>query len=86
MERVERSRAMGRTVTLKLKYADFRQITRARSFAAPIGDRVTIGEAGQGLLAALCPVPLGVRLLGLTLSALADGEAIDGDMQLGLAL
>src|SRR6187402_2219896 len=74
MERVERSGAAGRTVTLKVKYADFRQITRARSFTAVISDRGTIGAAGQGLLAALCPVPLGVRLLGLTLSALIEDE------------
>jgi len=84
MARVERSGAAGRTVTLKVKFADFRIITRARSFAAPVNDRASIGAAGQGLLAALCPVPLGIRLLGLTLSALTEEE--EGDAQLGLAL
>jgi DNA polymerase-4 len=84
MARVERSGASGRTVTLKVKFADFRTITRARSFAAPVSDRNSIGAAGQGLLAALCPVPLGIRLLGLTLSALADEDESAG--QLGLAL
>jgi DNA polymerase-4 len=33
MERVERSGSAGRTVTLKVKYADFRQITRARAMS-----------------------------------------------------
>jgi DNA polymerase-4 len=84
MARVERSGAAGRTVTLKVKFADFRIITRARSFAAPVNDRASIGAAGQALLAALCPVPLGIRLLGLTLSALAEQE--EGAGQLGLAL
>ena len=74
MPRIERSGAAGRTVTLKVKFADFRIITRARSFAALVNDRATIGAAGHALLAALCPVPLGIRLLGITLSALSDGE------------
>ena len=38
--------------------------------------------AGLAMLAALCPVDKGVRLLGLSLSALGPGEA----GQLGLAL
>jgi len=82
MERLERSGARGRTVTLKVKFADFRQITRAKSFAMPVGDRATIGEAGQSLLQALGPVPLGVRLLGLSLSSLGAEE----EPQLALAL
>ncbi|PTQ09987.1 DNA polymerase IV [Sphingomonas oleivorans] len=81
--RIERAGAAGRTVTLKVKYADFRQITRARSFAAPVSDRASIAAAGTLLLRALCPVPRGVRLLGLTLSALEEGEPTN---QLGLAL
>jgi DNA polymerase-4 len=85
MERVERSESAGRTVTLKLRYADFRTITRARSFTAPICDRATIGAAGQALLMALCPMPMGVRLLGLQLSALTQEEESEAD-QLGLAL
>jgi len=84
MVRLERSGASGRTVTLKVKFADFRTITRARSFAMAINDRASIGAAGHALLAALCPVPLGIRLLGLQISALNDDEA---EMeQLGLAL
>ena len=85
MERVERSGSAGRTVTLKVKFADFRTITRAKSFTAAIDDRATIGATGQALLAALCPVPLGIRLLGLTLSALVEDEEA-GDEQLDLAL
>ena len=84
MVRLERSGASGRTVTLKVKFADFRTITRARSFAAPVSDRASIGAAGHNLLAALCPVPLGIRLLGLTVSALTESE--EGEDQLGLGL
>ncbi|WP_174274974.1 DNA polymerase IV [Sphingomonas bacterium] len=86
MERIERSGAAGRTVTLKVKFADFRQITRARSFAASVSTQAEIGKAGQALLAALCPVPLGVRLLGLTLSSLSREEKAPEASQLGLGL
>jgi DNA polymerase-4 len=68
-----------------VKFADFRIITRAKSFTVVIKDRETIGGAGQGLLAALCPVPLGIRLLGLTLSALAEDEEGE-EAQFGLAI
>ncbi len=73
-ERIERSGAKGRTVTLKLKDTDFRTITRARSFPAAVPDEAAFGEAARALLDALLPLPQPVRLMGLTLSAL-DGEA-----------
>ena len=62
----------GRTVTLKLRYADFRTLTRSRSFAQPLSDQVTISAAVAPLLESLLPLALGVRLLGVTLSNLAD--------------
>lgn len=83
-ERVSRSKAKGRTVTLKVKYGDFRQITRARSHSRPIGDRAALAAAGEGLLRQLLPVEKGVRLLGLTLSALG-GDA-DEPEAIGLLL
>ena len=82
MQRVERSGATGRTVTLKVKYSNFRQITRARSLPAPVSDRTAIGDAGRMLLASLCPVERGVRLLGLSLSSLGDAVASQLDFKL----
>ena len=72
--RIERARVRGRTVTLKLRHADFRTLTRARSFAAPVADREAFLAAGRILLRAQLPVPGGVRLLGLTLSGLATDQ------------
>ncbi|MET0179320.1 MAG: DNA polymerase IV, partial [Novosphingobium sp.] len=72
-ERIERSAARGRTVTLKLRLADFRAMTRARSFAEPIATRAAFARAGEALLDAALPLPQPVRLIGLGLSAL-DGE------------
>src|SRR5215212_7234450 len=64
-DRIERAEVTGRTVTLKVKYGDFTLITRSKSFAAPVSDKAVFTAAGQGLLAALHPLPRGIRLLGL---------------------
>ena len=83
--RVERAQVIGRTVTLKVKYADFTMITRSKSFALPIANQAEFNEAGQALLATLIPVPKGIRLLGLGLHNLSENDA-EGPVQLGLAI
>ena len=77
----ERARARGRTVTLKVRFADFRQITRARSLHRPVADGPELLDIAQALLAGVMPDPRGVRLLGITLSGLAavDQPAEAGD-------
>ncbi|MEO5972567.1 MAG: DNA polymerase IV [Sphingomicrobium sp.] len=84
-DRVERAEVRGRTVTLKVKFADFTLITRSKSFLRPVADRAAFEAAGQALLAALMPVGQGIRLLGLGLHALADDDPA-GPAQLGLAI
>ena len=84
-ERVERAGVTGRTVTLKIKFSDFALITRSRSFAAPIPDFAAFEAAGQALLVLLFPLPRGIRLLGLGLHNLAEGEPQE-PAQLGLAI
>jgi DNA polymerase IV len=66
----EVSTIRGRTVTLKAKYADFRQITRSRSLDVPIDSRDALKELVGQLLEPLFPVEKGIRLLGVTLSSL----------------
>jgi DNA polymerase-4 len=83
--RVERAQVSGRTVTLKVKFADFTIITRSKSFALPIANQMEFNDAGQALLAALNPVPKGIRLLGLGLHNLTEADA-EGPVQLGLAI
>lgn len=65
---------MGHTVTVKIKYADFRQITRARSRVNAIASHAEIEQMGLDLLRPFFPTSLGVRLLGVSLSHL-DAEA-----------
>lgn len=64
------NRLLGRTVTLKVKYADFRQVTRSRTFPAPLADLESLTEAGLDLLSTVLPIRVGVRLLGVSLSNL----------------
>jgi DNA polymerase IV len=74
----ESSGARGRTVTLKIKYADFQQITRSRSLAAMIEERAALEQICLDLLRGQFPVAKGIRLLGVSLSAFTSG-AIDAD-------
>jgi DNA polymerase-4 len=70
--RVERARVRGRTVTLKLKYQDFRIVTRSRSLDRPVAGRDEFLRVGGDLLQPLLPVEKGVRLLGLGLHNLGE--------------
>ncbi|MBL8650637.1 MAG: DNA polymerase IV [Sphingopyxis sp.] len=77
-DRAAKKGARGRTVTLKLRYADFKTITRAKSVPFPIADGSALLAAGEAILASLLPTEQGIRLLGLTLSKF-EGEDDEGD-------
>ncbi len=68
-----------RTVTLKLKYADFRILTRASSRPGPIAARADIADAAAALLRAEHPFALGVRLLGVSVSRFDTAPGLDAD-------
>ncbi|WP_428332266.1 DNA polymerase IV [Novosphingobium sp.] len=68
--RIEKSGARGRTVTLKLRSADFQTLTRAKSLSQAVSGQQEFAEMGFALLDALLPLQQPVRLMGLTLSAL----------------
>jgi DNA polymerase IV len=63
----------GRTVTLKVKFADFEIISRSQSFPEPICNRADLERASVALLEKSMPLPKAVRLLGVSLSALQTG-------------
>jgi DNA polymerase-4 len=56
----ERSGIRGRTVTLKVKFANFRQITRSRTGQTQIKTRSELEELANALLEPLFPVAKGV--------------------------
>jgi DNA polymerase-4 len=74
-----------RTVTVKIKYANFRQITRSRSCPEAITSQASIEQLSLDLLQPLFPPPRGVRLLGVTLSNF-DASAVGENRQAALAL
>jgi DNA polymerase-4 len=80
-----RSGLVARTVTVKVKYADFQQITRGRSVTDAINSKAIMEEIGYELLRPLFPPRRGVRLLGITLSNF-DDPAGPTRRQLALAL
>jgi DNA polymerase IV len=74
----------GRTVTLKVKFANFRQLTRSRTGQLQIATRGELAELGGELLAPLFPVARGIRLLGISLSSLTT-EPAEPNRELGPA-
>jgi len=69
-ERIVKSDTKGRTITLKLKHADFTALTRARSFPRSVEGREQFARVAHELLDEVLPLPQPVRLMGLTLSAI----------------
>ncbi|WP_404321848.1 DNA polymerase IV [Arthrobacter luteolus] len=63
-----RMRAAGlqcRSVSLKLRYADFSTLTRSRTLSEPVDSAQLLYEAVRGLLGSLGVRPMSVRLIGL---------------------
>ena len=84
-ERIEKSRAYGRTVTLKIKLSDFTIMTRSRSFTAPLRSAEDIAATGRALLIAQLPLRIGARLLGLGIHNLEDeGESVAEQLTLAI--
>ena len=76
----------GRTVNLKVKYGDFQIVTRARSLDRPVSGEAEFLEIGAGLLRSVLPPVKSIRLLGLGLSGLHQGEAATDERELALPL
>jgi DNA polymerase-4 len=81
----EKTRALGRTVTVKIKYADFQQATRSRTFNAAITTQDALRTAAVHLLRTVYPLSKGIRLVGVTLSSFEDRDEAASE-QLTLAL
>ena len=85
-ERIAEKATRGRTVTLKMKDTDFQLTTRARSLPQPVASKTEFASVARALLDEQLPLPLPIRLMGLTLSGL-DGDKTErprDDAQLSL--
>jgi DNA polymerase IV len=60
---------LARGMTLKVKFADFRQITRSLTLETPLASQAHFRTLVLDMLASLFPVPQGIRLLGVSLSS-----------------
>jgi DNA polymerase IV len=76
----EKARAFGRTVTVKIKYADFQQITRSRSQPTAVDSRAQLHQLALALVRSVLPTPKGIRLVGVTVSNFDQDGAGQLDM------
>lgn len=86
--RLQKYKLAGRTLTLKVKFSDFKQITRNHAFEQLVSEGKTLYEAGAQLLSKINLSGKKVRLLGLSVSnftlASANREKPGNDAQLKL--
>ena len=75
----------GKTLTLKVRFGDFRTITRSRTVSAPIADYADLQKVSRSLINEIPLDGKGVRLLGIGLSNLSDLRS-DEPQQLELGL
>ena len=68
---LRRAERAARTVTVKLRFADFTQITRSHTLDGPVDATPAIGAVASALLDGV-DLARGVRLLGVSLSGLAE--------------
>ena len=72
--RLRRAGVAGRTVTLKVRFGDFRTITRSRTVPRPLSAGPGLARVAAELLDGVDCGP-GVRLVGVSVSNLAEPEA-----------
>lgn len=66
--RLKKYELKGRTITVKIKYSDFRIITRSRSFPEPVTDLEELRTTAFELLASTGLQDKKIRLLGISIS------------------
>jgi len=82
MERLEHSETTGRTITLKIKFSDFRQITRSKTLQNYIRDFDTLHKEVSGIRKSIKLEGTRIRLLGVTVSNLENDECEDRQLYL----
>ena len=82
----ERTGIVGRTVTVKIKYADFRIVTRSRTLEESVESREVLERTARDLVRSIFPLEKKVRLLGVSLHNLHQREERTVSPQMTLAL
>jgi DNA polymerase IV len=82
----EKNRIGGRTVTVKIKYADFQIVTRSRTLAGPLAGKAMLERVSIELVRGIFPLEKKVRLLGVSLHNLYRQDEVAAPPQLTLEL
>jgi DNA polymerase-4 len=82
MERLEHTETSGRTITLKIKFSDFRQITRSRTLQHFIRDFETLHSETTALRKSIKLDNPRIRLLGISITNLENDECEDRQLHL----
>jgi len=82
MERLEHSEATGRTITLKVKFSDFRQITRSKTLQNYIREFDALHKEVSEIRKSLKLEGTRIRLLGLSISNLETEDCEDRQLYL----
>jgi DNA polymerase-4 len=82
MERLEHSETSGRTITLKVKFSDFRQLTRSKTLQHYIRDFETLHREVSSIRKTLKLESVRIRLLGITISNLETDDCADRQLYL----
>lgn len=83
LERLQAGEHEGRTITLKVKYADFKVVTRSRTIAENVSRIEQIDGAILELLSSVQDLEKGVRLLGVSVSNLTREESAPTQLTIG---
>lgn len=78
----EKNQSFGATATVKIKYADFRIVTRSRTASRPISSRELLHETSLALVRSIYPVTIGIRLVGVSVSNFSSNDDAQLDLQL----
>lgn len=82
MQRIEQSGTTGRTITVKVKYSDFRQITRSRTLQNYIRSFETLHNEVTEIRKSLNLEGNKIRLLGVSISNLESDDSHDKQLDL----
>lgn len=83
-ERYKRNNVSGHTITIKLKYADFRQITRSKTLEHGIEKEDDYAEVALSLMTEDLLSDDGIRLIGVGISNFKKEEKPEEEIQLTL--
>jgi DNA polymerase-4 len=82
MERMEHAQSAGRTITLKIKFSDFRQITRSKTVQHYIHDFETLHREVTALRKSIKLDNPRIRLLGVSVTNLENDECDERQLYL----